>query len=143
MDITINFEKVQPKALQAMAALEKYINATSLTDIQKELIKIRASQINGCAYCIDLHTKIALGKGEAAQRLFMLSAWKDSSLFTEEERALLLLTEEITKIVDGVSDTTYQLAHRHFSKETIAEIIMIVTVINAWNRISISSRLKA
>lgn len=135
-------QQVQPAAYKAMLGLETYLAGTGLTKIQKELIKIRASQINGCAFCIDMHTSDALKHGESQQRIFLLNAWRETSLFSEEEKCVLAITEEITLINQhGLTDDTYALAQTFFTPESIAQIIMAVVVINAWNRIAISSRL--
>jgi AhpD family alkylhydroperoxidase len=104
------------------------------------MIKIRASQINGCAYCIDMHTQEALKLGEKQRRIFALSAWKESPLFTEEERAILQLTEEVTMISKhGVSNETYNNVLKFYSENELAQIIMQVVIINSWNRIAIST----
>ncbi len=110
--------------------------------IHGSIIKIRASQINQCAFCLNMHTRDALKLGETPQRIFLLNAWKEANLFTPEEKAILALTEEVTLIHQhGVSDATYQQAAQFFSPETIAEIIISVVAINAWNRIAVSTNL--
>lgn len=130
----------EPNAFKAMMALENYCQSTSISPILKELIKIRASQLNGCAYCLDMHTEDALKIGESTRRIFLLNAWKECHLFTEEEKVALQLTEEITLISHGgVSDKTYQQAIHFFGEETTSQLIMLIVTINAWNRISISS----
>jgi len=104
----ISIKDIEPNAYKAMLGMEQYIRNSQLLPLLCEMIKIRASQINGCAYCIDMHTQEALKIGENQRRIFALSAWKESPLFTEEERAVLQLTEEVTLISeDGVSDKTY------------------------------------
>lgn len=140
MQKRLNINTTEPKALKAMIGLETYLSEISISKTLKELIKIRASQINGCAYCIDMHTKEALKKGETPQRVFLLNAWKETNaIYTDEERALLAITEEITLIhQNGLSDKTYENAIRFFSENQIAEIIMAIITINAWNRIAIS-----
>jgi AhpD family alkylhydroperoxidase len=136
----MNIEKLLPEAYKAMYALSLVTAKSNLTHIQKQLIKVRASQINGCAFCIDMHTKEALNVGETQQRIFLLNAWKETSLFTEEEKAILAITEEVTLISQhGLTEATYNHALQYFSEETIAQIIMSVVVINSWNRISVSS----
>lgn len=143
MEKRININEVAPQAYKAMFALEGYLATTQLTKSQKELIKIRASQINGCAFCIDMHTKDAIKNGETPQRIFLLNAWRETSLFTEEEKAILAITEEITLIHNkGLSDATYQKALQLFDKNRIAEIIMAAVTINAWNRIAVSTQLE-
>ncbi len=143
MEKRINIQQVEPEAYKAMYALEGYLKTTKLTKTQLNLIKTRASQINGCAYCIDMHTKEAIKSGETTQRLFLLNAWKETGLFTEEEKAILALSEEVTLIHQGgVSDKTYQQAEKFFDKNYIAHIIMAIVTINAWNRIAISTQLE-
>jgi len=141
MQYRINISTLAPQAYKAMFALEGYLAQVSLSKTLKELIKIRASQINNCAYCIDMHTKDALKGGETNQRIFLLSAWKEAKkFFSAEEQTVLEMTEEITLISrQGLSDATYQKALEHFTEIQIAEIIMAVVTINAWNRIAVSS----
>lgn len=143
METRINIKETEPKAYAAMYALEGYLKTSQLDKTHMELVKIRASQINGCAFCIDMHTKDALKNGETAQRIFLLNAWRETDLFTEEEKVLLAMTEEITLIHNhGLSDETYQKAGQLFDKNYIAQIIMAVVTINAWNRIAVSTRLE-
>ena len=142
MENRFNLQDVQPAAIKAMYDLSGYLAGTQLTKTQLELIKIRASQINGCAFCIDMHTKDALKNGETTQRIFLLNAWKETDKFTEEEKALLAITEEVTLISQhGLTDATYAKAASFFSKEVIAQILMAVVIINSWNRIAISTQL--
>ncbi|KQB44550.1 Alkylhydroperoxidase like protein, AhpD family [Flavobacterium daejeonense] len=139
----VNINETEPQAFKAMYALEGYLATTQLSKIQKELIKIRASQINGCAFCIDMHTKDALKYGETTQRIFLLNAWRETQLFTEEEKVILAITEEITLIANkGLSEETYAKAEQFFDQKQIAQIIMAVITINAWNRIAISTHLE-
>ena len=143
MENRINIQQLEPEAYKAMLGLENYLATTSLTDIEKELIKIRTSQINGCAYCIEMHTKDALGYGETHQRIFALRAWWESPLFDEKENVLLKMTEEITHIQQkGLTEDTYTAAQKHFTGNEIAQIIMQIGTINLWNRIGISTHLK-
>ncbi|RZJ51704.1 MAG: carboxymuconolactone decarboxylase family protein [Flavobacterium sp.] len=135
--------KVAPEAYQAMLSLEKYIASTSLTPVQKELIKIRASQINGCAYCINMHTADARKLGVTEQRIYLLSAWRESDVYSEEEKAILALTEEVTLISQHVSEETYENAAKYFDEKYLAEIIMMIITINAWNRIGIATGMRA
>lgn len=140
MQKRVNINSAEPNALKAMMGLETYLSNISISKTLKELIKIRASQINGCAYCIDMHTKDALKNGETNQRIFLLNAWKETSdIFTDEEKVILAITEEVTLIhQNGLSDETYEKALQFFSENQIAEIIMAVITINAWNRIALS-----
>jgi AhpD family alkylhydroperoxidase len=132
--------EVEAEAYKAMNTLEKYVNNTAISPFQLELIKIRASQINGCAFCIDLHTKKARKLGETEQRIYLLNAWKEAAhIYSEEERNILELTEEITLISKhGVSDRVYQKAVQLFGEKKTAQLIMTIVTINAWNRIAIS-----
>ena len=143
MEKRININEIEPQAYKAMFALEGYMATTQLSKTDKELIKIRASQINGCAFCIDMHTKDALKYGETNQRIFLLNAWRETKLFTDQEKVILAITEEITLIHNrGLSDETYKKAEQFFDKNTIAQIIMAVVTINAWNRIAVSTQLE-
>ena len=139
MEKRMNMFKVEPEGYNAMLALEKYLTGTEVSKTHKELIKIRASQINGCAFCLDMHTKDALKYGESQQRIFTLSAWRDTPFFTPEERALLALTEEVTLIPSHVSDKTYNEAVALLGEKYIAQVIMLIVVINGWNRIAITT----
>jgi AhpD family alkylhydroperoxidase len=135
--------KIEGKAYEAMMGLEKYLEDTSISPIHQEMIRIRASQINGCAYCINMHTKDARAVGETEQRIYALSAWRDTPFFTPEERAILALTEEITLISShGVSDETYAEAERVLGKKQLAEVYMAVITINAWNRIGVGLKMQ-
>ena len=133
---------VEPKAYEAMQALENYLDQTVVSKTHKELIKIRASQINGCAFCINMHTKDARAAGETEQRIYALNAWRETPYFTPEERAILALTEEITNIKHGVSEKTVEDAAQLLDRHYIAQVIMCAVTINAWNRISIGSGLQ-
>jgi AhpD family alkylhydroperoxidase len=139
MQERVSIEKTQPEVWKAMYHLSGLSNSAGINPIQKHLIKIRASQINSCAYCINMHTKEALRGGESQQRLFLLSAWRETNMFTPEEKAILALTEEVTlNHQHGVTDTTYSRAQEFFDDKTIGEIIMAIVQINMWNRISVS-----
>lgn len=132
----------QPAALKAMLGLENYLNSSGIKPAHKNLIKIRASQINGCAYCINMHTIEARKAGETEQRIYLLNAWRETELYTKEERAILALTEEITLIQNQVSDETYENAREIFDENYLAYIIMAVVTINSWNRLAITSQSK-
>lgn len=142
MEKRLNVQEVQPEAYRSLMALEKYLAGTSVQKNYKELIKIRASQINGCAFCIDMHTKDALKGGETPQRIFLLSAWRETALFNEDERLILAMTEEVTMIHRaGLSGGTYNKAVEKFGEEYTAQLLMMIITINAWNRIAISTHL--
>ncbi|WP_215226178.1 carboxymuconolactone decarboxylase family protein [Echinicola shivajiensis] len=140
MKSRIQIESITPDAYKGMFRLENYLKMSSLDIRHKHLIYIRASQLNGCAFCIDMHTKEALRDGETQQRLFLLNAWKESGLFSEEEKLIIQMTEEITLIhQNGLTDETYEKAMEQFDGNYIAQIIMAIVTINSWNRISIST----
>ena len=141
MSQRLNLEKIEPSAFKAMYALVKYMGTTMLTHTQSNLISIRASQLNGCAFCLDMHTREARQHGETEQRIYLLNAWRETTLFTPEEQAMLALTEEVTFINRGVSDATYQQAVAVLGEQLVAQTIMMAVTINAWNRIAISTQL--
>lgn len=142
MSNRVSIKDIEPEAYKAMMALENYTGHTDVSSKIKELIKIRASQINKCAYCLDMHTEDAIKLGESERRIYLLSAWKESHLFTDEERAVLQLTEEITNVSqDGVSELTYQNIVKYFGEKVTAQIIMLIIVINSWNRIAIATKM--
>jgi AhpD family alkylhydroperoxidase len=130
---------IEPEAYKVMLGFEKYLAATGLTKTHKELIKIRASQINGCAYCLDMHSKDARKAGETEQRIYTLSAWRETPFFTKEEQAILALTEEVTLIANHVSDITYNNAVTVLGEKYTAQVIMMIIAINSWNRIGITT----
>jgi len=133
-----NILQAQPDTYKAMSALETYVSSTEITPIHKELIKLRASQINGCAYCLDMHSKDARKLGETEQRIYTLSAWRETPFFDEKEQAILALTEEVTLInKGGVSDDTYNKAVEVLGDKYVGQVIMAIITINAWNRIAI------
>jgi AhpD family alkylhydroperoxidase len=141
METRFMMEKVNPNGYAATIGLEKYLQTASIDQKLKELIKIRASQINGCAFCIDKHTKDARKMGETEQRIYALNAWRETPFFTPEERAVLALTEAVTLITEGhVPDEVYSEVRRYFDETQTAELIMAIVTINAWNRIAISTR---
>lgn len=129
-------------AYQAMLHLERYVRGSGINPTLLELIKIRASQINACAFCIDMHTKDARLNGETEQRIYALNAWRETPFFTSEERAVLALTEVVTLIAtDHVSDEIYNELSRYFTQEQIANLLMAIVTINGWNRIAITTRM--
>jgi AhpD family alkylhydroperoxidase len=141
MPSRIDHTKVAPGALRAMYGLEKYLAEGSVEKPLRELIKVRASQINGCAYCIDMHWKDARAAGESEQRLYGLAAWREAPYYSERERAALAWTEELTLIAEHhVSDELYEQTRRHFTEQELVDLTLAVVTINAWNRISISFR---
>ena len=141
MEKRITIPVTEPAGYRAILGLEKYIESTGLTTIHKNLIKIRASQINGCAFCIDMHTKEARAAGESEQRIYALNAWRETPFFTEEERAVLAIAEEVTLIQNHVSDWTYNNAINLLGEKYVAQVILAAITINAWNRIGIATNL--
>ena len=140
----IDFTRVSPKVLQAMYGLQNTVNSSGLEHNLLELVKMRASQINGCAYCLDMHSKDARAAGETEQRLYLLDAWRETSLYSERERAALEWTEALTLIGEGhVPDAVYASAREHFSEEELVNLALAVVAINGWNRFSIAFRAEA
>ena len=142
MQTRIKIDKVEPEGYKAILGLEKFIESTPLTKKHKDLIKIRSSQINGCAFCIDMHTKEARKTGETEQRIYALNAWRDTPFFSEDERAILALTEEVTLISGHVKDETYAQAAKVLDETYLAQVILAIITINAWNRIGITTNLQ-
>ena len=141
MSDRIRIKNASPAAYKAMMALENYLATTRISPLHHDLIRIRVAQINGCAYCVDLHTRTARALGETEQRIYALSVWEETPFFTEEERAILALTEEVTLIHNKVSDAVYERAARLFDEEYLAQVIMAIITINAWTRIGVSTRM--
>lgn len=143
MNTRVNILQTQPEAYKAMMGLEKYIASTNLDSIHKELIKLRASQINGCAFCLDMHSKDARKMGMTEQKIYLLNAWSEvKNLYSEEERIILKMTEEVTLIQNQLSDETYNKAIALFGEAYVATLIMMIVTINAWNRIAISTEMQ-
>ena len=137
----LDYAKASPAGYQAMAGLERHVRNCGLEHSLLELVKTRASQINGCAYCIDMHTKDARAGGETEQRLYALSAWRETPFFTDRERAALEWTEALTLISENdVPDVLYEQVREHFSEEEIVNLSLAVIVINGWNRLAIPFR---
>lgn len=135
----INYSKIAPGAYHAMLELENYVKQSGLEAPLLELVKIRASQINGCAYCLDMHTKDARAEGESEQRLYCLSAWRETPFYIDRERAALAWAEAVTKISEGpVPDEVFEQAKAQFSKKELVDLTMAVITINDWNRLAIS-----
>ncbi|UIO43511.1 carboxymuconolactone decarboxylase family protein [Brevibacillus brevis] len=144
MQARINHRTVNPEAYQTMLKLEKFVNESGLDKKLIELIKIRASQINGCAFCMDMHTQDARKLGETEQRIYLLSVWRESAVYTEAERTVLALTEAVTVITaNGVSEELYQQVREHFDENQYVSLIMAINTINCWNRIAISTGMSA
>jgi AhpD family alkylhydroperoxidase len=144
MRTRIDFTRVSPQSLRPLFALGAQIEASSLEQPLLELVKMRASQINGCAYCLDMHSKDARAEGETEQRLYLLGAWRETSLYSERERAALAWTEAVTLVAEGhVPDDVYDEASSHFSEDELVTLTLAVVAINGWNRLNIAFRMEA
>src|SRR4051812_38874499 len=137
----LNFVHAAPEAYRAMRALQNYVDATGLEPILLELVKLRASYMNGCAYCIDMHSKDARAEGETEQRIYAVPVWRETPFFTPRERAALAWTEAITEVGrDHVPDAVYEEARAHFEEAELVRLTMAIVAINGWNRLSIAFR---
>ncbi|MBR0694113.1 carboxymuconolactone decarboxylase family protein [Bradyrhizobium lablabi] len=137
----MNFYQAAPDTMKALGSLEAQIQACGLEKSLIELVKIRASQINGCAYCINMHTSDARKQGETEQRIYLLGAWRESPLYTDRERAALAWTEAVTLIADThAPDADYESVRAQFSESETVNLTMLIATINAWNRLAISFR---
>jgi len=141
MGIRFDGAKVAPGAYKAMFGLEQYLHGCGLEESLLHLVKLRASQVNGCAYCLDMHWKDLRAIGEGEQRLYSLDAWRECPYYTERERAALAWAEAVTLVADGhVPDSVYEEVRPHFSEKELADLTLAVAAINAWNRLAIASR---
>lgn len=141
MQPRIEVDKVAPDGVKTMYGLESYVRRCGLDTSLLELVKFRASQINGCAYCIDMHTKDARASGETEQRLYTLTAWRETPFFTDRERAALSWTEAVTEVAHThVPDEVYELARQHFNDKELVDLTFAIVAINSWNRLAISFR---
>jgi AhpD family alkylhydroperoxidase len=142
MRARINYGKSAPGVYDAMDSLDQYLSTSALDERLLHLVRLRASQINGCAYCLDMHWKDLRVTGETEQRLYSLDAWGESPYYTDRERAALAWTEAVTLITNGhVPDTLYEQVRPHFSEKELADLTLAIATINAWNRLSIAARL--
>ena len=141
MEPRIDYMRVARGVYEAMLGLEKYLHQSGLEESLVHLVKLRASQINGCAYCIDMHWKDLRSIGEQEQRLYGLDAWEESPYYTDRERAALAWTEVVTKIREGhAPDEVYEEARKQFTEKELADLTLAIATINAWNRLSIAAR---
>lgn len=141
MNPRIDVSRVSPHAAQAMYGLERFIRESGIEKSLVNLVRLRASQINGCAYCIDMHTKDARAAGETEQRLYELDAWREAPFYTDRERAALAWTEALTLISEThAPDDVFQQARQHFSEEELVGLSMAIVAINGWNRLAIGFR---
>jgi AhpD family alkylhydroperoxidase len=137
----MNFYQAAPETVNALLALENQVKSSGLEQSLIELVKTRASQINGCAYCIDMHTQDARKHGETEQRLYLLNAWRESPVYSERERAALAWTDAVTLISEThAPDDIYQQVRAQFSEAETVNLTMLIATINAWNRLAISFR---
>jgi AhpD family alkylhydroperoxidase len=144
MKARLEYWKVAPGGFKAMMGLESYLHESGLEAPLLHMVKLRASQINGCAYCIDMHWKDARAAGESEQRLYGLDAWGEAGYYTDRERAALAWTEALTRVTDGhVPDAVFEATRTHFTDKELADLTWAVAAINAWNRVAISFRSEA
>jgi len=135
--------KIAPEGYKAMSGLQAYVTGSGLEPLLLELVKIRASQINGCAFCIAMHTKDARKLGESDERMHLLNAWEEAPVFSPRERAALAWTEAVTLVTEGhVPDAVYEEARKHFSEKELVDLTYAVMAINAWNRLAIALRMQ-
>lgn len=141
MNARVDFTKAAPGVLHAMLGLEEYLRGSGLEASLLDLVKMRASQLNGCAYCLDMHSKDARANGETEQRLYLLNAWREAPCYSPRERAALEWTEALTQITEGhVPDEVYAVAREQFKEKELADLSLAVVAINGWNRFSIAFR---
>ncbi|MEO8592337.1 MAG: carboxymuconolactone decarboxylase family protein [Candidatus Solibacter sp.] len=141
MQPRLDFAKVAPGARDAMYAVERYVRECGLEPLLLELVKLRASQINGCAYCVDMHTKDARAHGETEQRLYAVVVWREAPFFTERERAALAWTEAVTLVSqERVPDDVFETVRKQFNDKEVVDLTMAVIAINGWNRLAIGFR---
>ncbi|HRO62540.1 carboxymuconolactone decarboxylase family protein [Thermomonas sp.] len=142
MSQRLAYQTASPEAFKAMLHLEQQIHHLGLEESLLELVKSRASQINGCAWCLEMHTKDARAQGETEQRLYLLPAWRDAHCYTPRERAALAWTEEVTRVANtqDVSDAAWEDAHRQFSDKELVDLTLAIIAINGWNRFNIAFR---
>jgi AhpD family alkylhydroperoxidase len=141
MQARMDFRKASPQGARALGELHAFVKRCGLDHTLLELVKLRASQINGCAHCIDMHTKELRASGESEQRLYLLDAWEESPFYSDRERAALAWTEAVTRITEGhVPDAVYEQARAQFSEEELADLTLAIVAINGANRLNIAFR---
>jgi AhpD family alkylhydroperoxidase len=144
MQARMSYREAAPEVLRRMSSMEQYLGGCGLEQSLLDLVRLRASQINRCAFCIDMHWKDLRASGESEQRLYMLDAWREASCYSERERAVLAWTEAVTLIADtGVPDEIYEQARSQFSETELANLTFAVVAINGWNRLNVSFRTEA
>ncbi|HET8523480.1 MAG TPA: carboxymuconolactone decarboxylase family protein [Thermomicrobiales bacterium] len=135
----LQYGKIAPDAMHAFRGVEQYLEESELDPMLRHLVKLRASQINGCAYCIDMHSKDLMAEGETPQRMLLLDAWREAPFYSEKERAALAWTEAVTRLTDGqVPDEVFEEAKKHFSDKELVDLTVNIAQINSWNRMSIA-----
>jgi len=135
----LDYKSASPEAFKAMLATETQVHRSGLEESLLELVKTRASQINGCAWCLDMHTKDARARGETEQRLYLITAWREAPCYSERERAALAWTEAVTHIaVQGVPEAVYAEARRHFDEKALVDLTLAIVAINGWNRMNVA-----
>ncbi len=134
----IDYSRVAPGAVHAMYALQQYTQSSELEHSLIELVKLRASQLNGCAYCLDMHSKDARAAGETEQRIYVLSAWREAPFYTPRERAALAWTEAVTLLPGGVSDELHATVREQFDEKELVDLTMAIVTINGWNRLAVA-----
>jgi AhpD family alkylhydroperoxidase len=143
MKTRIDFTGISPHSLQPLFALAAQIEASGLEHSLLELVKMRASQLNGCAYCLDMHSKDARAAGETEQRLYLLDAWRETSLYSQRERAALAWTEAVTLVADGhVPDEAYEEVSNQFTEDELVPLTLAIVAVNGWNRLNIAFRME-
>ncbi len=144
MQPRIDYNTVAPEAVAAMGHVEDYVRSCGLERSLLELVKLRSSQINGCAYCVDMHTKDARAAGETEQRLYAVAVWQEAPFFSDRERAALAWAEAVTLVSSGhVPDTVYLECRKHFSEKELSDLTVAIIAINGWNRLAVSFRVLA
>jgi AhpD family alkylhydroperoxidase len=143
MEKRVDYGLVSPNGIRSLRDLETYLHGSNLEPALLELVKLRASILNGCAFCIDMHSKEARARGEMEQRLYALAAWREAPFFSERESAALAWTDAITRIDEGVSDALYENVRRYFEEKELVDLTLAVVAINAWNRLAIAFRTPA
>lgn len=137
----IDYKKVAPGAFQAMLGLETYVHQSALEPALLELVKMRVSQINGCAYCLDMHAKDARAAGETEQRLYLLNAWREAPFYSARERAALAWAEAVTVLAgQGVADAVYEEVRSQFDEKALVDLTLAIVAINGWNRLAVPFR---
>ncbi len=137
----LDYHHIAPGAVTAMLGVQRYVDGCSLEKKLLELVKLRASEINGCAYCVDMHSKDARALGETEQRLYAVAVWREAPFFSDRERAALAWTESVTLVSQtGVPDGVYELARSQFSEKELMDLTMAIIAINGWNRLAVSFR---